>query len=155
LGLDSELPEGNAESPNIDPDDLKKLWNLLNEYDYKRSEVNEKNIIQEVINRWEKLEVIIHFTRKWQKYIFSIDYEKWCLRFMTEDLEYHSDIHDKYVWDDGKTVWWWRIIMDEKKGIIYLYDSSWDYGRVRGNYERAMQKMLERYFPDYTIVIEK
>jgi hypothetical protein len=25
LGLDSELPEGNAESPNIDPDDLKKL----------------------------------------------------------------------------------------------------------------------------------
>ena len=85
--------------------------------------------------------MIFNFTKQEQKYILSIDYEKWCLKFITENLEYHRYIHHKYVRDDGKTVWWWRIKMNEKEKTITLFDRSEDYGCVKGDYKKAMKKM--------------
>ena len=127
---------------------------ILKAYDDKRSKDKETQIVQETIKNWENWEIIFNFTEQEQKYILSIDYEKWCLRFITENLDYHAWIHKKYVGDDGFCVGGWRVKKDEEKKIITLFGYSQDFGSVVGDYKEAMKKMLENRFPDYVIEIQ-
>ena len=154
LGLYGKLPEVDAKSSYIHEDDLNKILGILKAYDDKRSKNKLTQIVQETIKNWENWEIIFNFTEQEQKYILSIDYERWCLRFITENLDYHARIHRKYVGDDGECVWGWRVRMDEEKKIITLFGHSQDFGSVVGDYKEAMKKMLENRFPDYVIEIQ-
>jgi hypothetical protein len=110
-----------------------------------------ENLKKEVRNNWEKWDVVFDFTKEGQKFVLSVDREKRCLRFLTENLVFHTWIHKKYI-KDGFCVWGWRVDMDEKNKTIRLYWSSFDYWFVPNEYREAMIKMLGKKFPDYQII---
>lgn len=140
-------------TPYIDPDDFSKLSSLFNADNdrIQRLKEEEEKFIKSVKENREKWEVIFDFSKQEQKFVLSVDREKWCLRFLTENLPYHSNIHSKYV-KDGRCVWGWRVMMNEEKKIIHLYWASESYWCVSGDYLESMKKMLEKKFPDYKII---
>lgn len=153
IWLNGSLPNV-IPTPYIDSNDFSKLSSLLRADDdrIKRLKEEEERFIKSVKENREKWEVVFDFTKQEQKFVLSVDREKWCLRFLTENLPYHSNIHSKYV-KDGRCVWWWRVMMNEEKKIIHLYWASESYWCVSGDYAESMKKMLEKNFPNYKILI--
>ena len=102
----------------------------------------------------EKWDVIFNYKRKWQKYVLVIDIEKHNLQFLSEDLNYHFNIYEKYMKDkNSRCLWWGCVKMDDENKIITLYWGSVGYGSVPERFKESMKKMLEKKFPDYKIVV--
>lgn len=153
IWLNDSLPQV-IHTSYIDPDDFSKLLSLLkaDEDRIQRLKEEEEKFIKSVKENREKWEVIFNFTKQEQKFVLSVDREKWCLRFLTEDLPYHSNIHSKYV-KDGRCVWWWRIQINEQLKTIMLHWYSESYWSVPDEYKDAMKKMLEKQYPGYEIIL--
>ena len=148
------LPKNIMPAEYIDPQDYEKVANLMHA-DMARiqKEIEDtENLKKEARDNWEKGGVEFNFTKQEQKFVLSVDREKRCLKFLTENLGFHVQIHKKYV-KDGFCVWGWRVEMNEKDKTIYLYWASIDYWSVPNEYREAMKKMLEKIFPDYKILL--
>ena len=81
-----------------------------------------------------------------------MDAEGRILRFLSEDLGYHSEIHHKYV-KNGHCVGGGRVKMDENTKTLEICGYSESYGRVTEKYRPVMRQMLEKQYPDYKIRI--
>lgn len=123
------------------------------EEELKRQEAEKKRFEEELINNREKWDVICIYTRPDQKFVLSVDNIKSTLQFLSEDLDYHYNIHSKYI-KDWKCLWWGRIKMDESKNTIELYWYSESYWSVPDKYKGPMRKMLEKKYPGYKIIVK-
>ena len=97
--------------------------------------------------------VIVNYINKDQKYILGINPNDKKLMFITDNLPHHISIKCKYI-SDWFCLWWWRIIIDDKNKFISLWWKSRVYGSVPEEQKKAMIKMLENIYPDYTILLK-
>lgn len=166
-----ELPRAKPD-PFIDSNDLQNLVTIYTIREEKRKKKAEEDKVEkerleqiriaqyeeaeklknDVIEHWEKWEVILDYSSPEQKFVLSVDTEKRVLEFLSENLPFHATIHSKYV-KNGYCVGGGRIKMDENSKILYLYGYSESYGRVPGEYQSAMIKMLEKQYPAYRITL--
>ena len=98
----------------------------------------------------EDWEVVLDYTGE-QKYILIVDPESKKLKFISEDLPYHSNIKSKYC-PNGLCLWWWRITMNADKTRILLHWSSESYGWLSDHEKECAIKLLKKNYPNLTIL---
>ncbi len=86
-----------------------------------------------------------------QKYILIVDPETKKLKFISENLPFHSNIKSKYC-PNGLCLWWWRITMDADKTKMVLHWYSESYGWLSAYEMQCAIKLLKKNYPELTFV---
>ena len=141
-------------TPYIDLDDFEKLAQFIHadRARIQKEKEDTERLKKEVRDNREKWDVLINYTEPNQKYVLSIDRVSRNLKFISENLWFHYNIHTKYI-KDGRCLWWWRIHIDDQWKSIVLHWQSESYWFVPNEYEEAMKKMLEKQYPNYDIML--
>jgi hypothetical protein len=112
----------------------------------------ETKAINDILKDWKGWVTKINYSKEWQKYVLSLNTEDWVLNFLSEDLDRHNKIHNKYC--HGWTcLGWWRIKIDDKNKTIDLYDYSRGYDTVSSIFHEAMKKLILVTYPGYEVNI--
>lgn len=139
------------ETRKIEEEQARKAQEKLDNQKREKLAKEKMELENEVLDNLDKQIVNVNYTKEDQKYILSIDTEKRLLQFLSEDLDYHANIHVKYC-KNWYCVWGWRIIISDEDKKIYLHDYSRSYWSVEWRFVEVMIKMLEKQYPWYKIV---
>lgn len=110
----------------------------------------QKEVTEYSLAHCEDWEVILDYTGE-QKYILIVDPETKKLKFISENLPFHSNIKSKYC-PNGLCLWWWRITMDADKTKMVLHWYSESYGWLSAYEMQCAIKLLKKNYPELTFV---
>jgi hypothetical protein len=76
------------------------------------------------------------------------------LLLLSEYLDYHANIHDKYC-KNGYCLWGWIIKIDDGQKTIWLGGASQVFWTVPSKFRPAVEKLLQEAYPWYIINVTR